>query len=195
MHGLRRKTFLGKTLPSALFLTDAGRIPDPLAVIETLPEGSGVIVRDYRAAEREGLARTLLAACRARGLFCLVGADWRLALALGADGVHLPRWAQASPLLMPRPRRFLVTAAVHSRPELTRAEALKPDALLISPVFPTKGIAEGETLGLNGFLKLARAAQAPCYALGGLTRENARQLPAHPRFLGVAGISIFAKKA
>lgn len=183
---------MGGTFPNALFLTDAGRVKDPLAVAARLPTGTGVIFRDYGLANREALAAGLAAVCRARGLALLIGADWRLALEIGADGVHLPRWAQQGPVPGPLPRDFLVTASVHSRSELSRAEAIGAGAVLISPVFPTKGIGEGEALGLYRFLKLARASRLPFYALGGLTAETLKRLPPHRRFFGAAGISLFA---
>jgi thiamine-phosphate pyrophosphorylase len=180
------------SLPPALFLTDAARIADPVNVAGQLPRGYGVILRDYRLPGRKALARELSAVCRERGLRFLVGADVRLAREVGADGLHLPRWAQSCPVLGSFTRGFLLTASVHSQAELAQATALGADAALVSPVFPTKGVPAADALGLAGFLRLLRVSALPCYALGGITRETARSLPAHTKLAGIAGISLFA---
>ena len=73
-------------------MTDAARVPDPLAVVRALPRGSAVILRDYDAPGREELARRLRSACAVKGVFLIVGADPALAARIGAKGVHLPNW-------------------------------------------------------------------------------------------------------
>ena len=71
---------------AALWLvTDAVRMPDPLATAARLPRGAGVLAR--------GLAPQMLAAlarlARCRGLVLLVGGDGRAALRHRA-GLHVP---------------------------------------------------------------------------------------------------------
>lgn len=181
----------GKALPRAIFMTDAARCPDPVRVARTLPEGSGVILRDYRASDRADLAQRLARVCRGRGLLLLVGADWRLAAEVGAAGVHLPEWAPAARPAARAARGFLVTRSAHGAASFPKAVASRADAVLISPVFPTASHPASPALGLHRFARLLERAPVPAYALGGLNADNVKRLPRHPKLAGVAGISLF----
>lgn len=187
------KTPSGKALPGMIFMTERARCPDPVRVARTLPKGSGVILRDYRERERPELARALAAVCRERELFLLIGADWRLAAEVGAAGVHLPEWAPPSRPPGRLPKDFLVTRSAHSAASFPLAVAAGADAVLISPVFPTASHPAKPALGLHGFQRLLQRSPLPAYALGGLTVENVKRLPRHPKLAGVAGISLFFK--
>lgn len=152
-------------------MTDRHRLPDPLGAARALPRGSAVILRD--APDRLALGRALKALCARRGLLLLVAGDPALARALKADGVH---WPEAR-----LPRRVgapwaLVTASAHGRAGLVRARAAGVDAVLVSPVLPTDSHPGAKALGLVRFRALARAADPPVLALGGIDAKTARRL-------------------
>ncbi|WP_286829381.1 MULTISPECIES: thiamine phosphate synthase [Kordiimonas] len=174
-------TALGGALP--IFITHAGRAPDPVAVARGLPQGAVVIVRDYDHADRPGLARTLRNATKARGQLLLVAGDAALARAVGADGVHLPEHQLVRPPVL---NGFsLVTAACHSRAAMTRAVAIGVDIVLVSPVFETQSHVGVPALGLHRFARLIAGVPLPVAALGGVNSETAKKL----RPLGIAAFA------
>lgn len=178
---LRPARLPAKPLPRLLFLTDPGRTPDPEAVLETLPREVGVIFRPFGTPDTVTQGRRLAAIARRRSLTLLAGADPDLALAIGADGLHLPeRLAQALPALRAAHPDWILTAAAHGPAGLIAA-----DALLVSPVFPSKSPSAGAPLGVEAFAELVAAAPAPVYALGGVTAETAARL----EFTGAAGLA------
>ena len=152
-----------------------------------LPMGSGVIFRHYSYPDRAKLAAALAALCRRRRLIFIVGGDARLALEVGAAGLHL----RERDLLLPVPRfarRLLVTAAVHSRRALIRARRAGADAVLLGPVFPTASHPGAPALGPLRFAAIVRRGGLPIYALGGIGPGNARRLMG----TGAAGIAALA---
>lgn len=184
----------GRDLPPLILMTDDRRLPDPLPVLSGLPRGSAVLLRHYGVAGRDELAARLAAACRSRGLRLLVGADARLAAAVGADGVH---WPEALAGRVPRPWRcwrragWLVTAAAHSYPAVLRARAWGADAVLVSPVFATASHPDAPPLGHVRLAAWAAAAPVPLYALGGVTPDTAARVIAGGAH-GLAGIGFLA---
>lgn len=178
----------GRRLPPVLLMTDARRLPDPLPAVRRLRPGDGVVLRHYESPERVRLAHALGALCRRRGLRLLIAEDWRLALRVGAAGVHLPergahkaRWCRRKP-------GWLVTATAHSRAAVLRAAGNGADAVLLAPVFATQSHPETRPIGALRFAGLVRAAPVPVYALGGITRATGRRL-AGSGAVGIAAIS------
>lgn len=186
---------LVKSLPPYLFLTDSNRAHNPSNIVMSLAKGYGVIFRDYhlKNPEREILAINILRICRELGIFFIFGGSFKKAIQLGAHGVHIPRWAHKTLMPKTRPHQFIVTTSVHSQAELLIAKTFKPDAFIISPVFKTKNVPEPQTLGLRGLMELVKAADGPCYALGGINKRNIRQIPKHHNLIGVAGTTIFCE--
>jgi len=89
---------------------------------------------------------------------------------LGADGAYGPAGALGGGGAGLR----LVT--VHSLREIGRAR--RADAVLLSPVFPTRSHPAGSPLGPVRFRLLAAHAAVPVIALGGMSAKRARQLNA-----------------
>ncbi len=179
-------------LPVLLFFTDPARTPDVEAIAARLPRGAGIVYRAFGAATALPGGRVLAGIARARGLAFLVGADSRLARALAADGVHLPeRLAGRAAVLRRTKPGWIVTAAAHSRPAIIRAERAGAQALVVSPVFPSRSASAGRALGVVRFAALARGAKLPVYALGGVSAANAaRVIGAGAR--GIAAVDAFA---
>ena len=163
-----------KALPPLLFFTDPVRTPDPEAIARRLPPGSAVVYRTFGAPDAEARVLRLRAICRARGLKLLIGQDARLARRVGADGVHLPELLahRATPLKRARPD-WLITSASHS---LRAARASRADAVVISVALPSRSASAGAALGPIRLAVLARAAERPAYALGGINNKTARRL-------------------
>ena len=170
-------------------MTDHVRLPDSESVAMTMPKSWGLVFRHYDHPDRRSLARKTAALCRARGVLCLVAGDWRLADAVGADGVHLPEAllhiGTLAPLKLWSRRGKFVTAAAHGPSGLRRAAALNLDAALLSPVAATASHPDRRPLGVLKFSALVRARTLPVYALGGMTFAHGRTVAA----LGGAGIA------
>ena len=160
-----------------LFFTDPRRTPDPERSLAALPRGSGIVFRAFGAPDALILGRRLARLARRRGVVFLVGADVALAVALRADGIHLPERALNRPgfnrqLL----RRFVLTAAAHGLPAVRRARLSGVDAIVVSPVFSSASASAGKPLGPMKFAELIRAAGVPVYGLGGVNPGSARRL-------------------
>ena len=171
---------------SLVFLTDGERTPYAELTIRALPAGAAVILRDYDAPNRAALARRLIAIARPRGVVVLIGADITLAREVGADGVHLPRWA-------PPPNGnsgLIITCAAHNARELERAAAIGAKAALLSPAFATESHPGASALAAKKFKALAAAAPVSVLALGGVDETNARKLKG-PHVAGLAAIGAF----
>ena len=125
----------------------------------------------------------------------LVNGRIDVALAAGADGVHLP--ADGPPTAALRSRfgpDVLLGISTHSVDEVVRARRDGADYVVFGPVYPTPGKPRfGPPPGAAG---LARAAGAgiPVYALGGVTLDRLGEV-ASAGAAGVAGIRLFQTPA
>ena len=181
-------------LPTAFFMTDEKRCPDPLAVVAGLPEDCGVIFRDYQRAGREQLAAKMARLCKKRGLVFLVAGDVALMRKVGADGLHLPDWAlNRHPGVLGLRDNQILTVSAHNIRALRRAATLGADAAIIAPAFETTSHKGRPGLGLHRLQRFANTCPLPFYVLGGITADTIKRLPPLKKMAGVAGISLFMK--
>ncbi len=172
--------------------------------------------KDLNAKDLIGLARRIISAARRmpataqRPMRVLINGRPDIALAAGADGVHLPSGAEQ--LTVAQVRRIfagrvsagrvaagqaaapvIVSVACHTVEEAAAASASGADLILFSPVFG-KLISGGERLEGTGLERLAEACRAagetPVLALGGITGANA-QACVDAGAEGIAGIRLF----
>jgi thiamine-phosphate pyrophosphorylase len=130
------------------------------------------------------LARTVLPP----SVRLLVNGRLDVALAAGADGVHLP--ADGVPVGALRARfgkDVLIGRSTHSVEEVERARDERADYVTFGPVFATPG--KGAPVGLAGLARAA-AVGVPVFALGGVTLERFGDL-AGAGAAGVAAIRLF----
>ena len=180
------RTARDRLLPKLLFFTDPARVPNPEAVTERLPEGSGVVFRAFGAPDAVDQGRRLRAIASARGLLLLVGAHAGLAEGIGADGLHMPeRLSGEIPKLRAEHPRYLISVAAHDLASVEAAERAGADAIVASPVFPSNSPSAGEPLGVEGLRAFLAATSLPVYALGGVRARTVSQLIG----IGVAGIA------
>lgn len=145
-------------LPRLWLVTDARNDASLERAVARLPRGSGVIFRHHHlppAARGQRLAQ-VRRWCRRFG--------HRLEIAGQGYGA-------------PAPHRRLATA--HDGREIGRANRFGAEAVLLSPVFPTRSHPAGKALGRLRFLLLAGRAAMPVIALGGMTARRFRGLPVH----------------
>ena len=131
-----------------------------------------------------------------RGSRCRVLVNGRadIAVAAGADGVHLPSSSIGiSAIRAWIPKNFIVGVSVHTMREVRAACDANADYILVGHVFPTASKESmGAALGVDFLRRACIGASAPVLALGGITAEH---IPAvlQAGAAGVAGISLFQK--
>ncbi len=129
--------------------------------------------RSLPADQRVLVARALRRALPV-GVQLVVNDHAEVALAVGADGVHLGRDDlspdRARRLLGPR---FLIGGTANSLEEARRSFALNLDYLGVGPVFGTRSKAQAPpALGLEALGRIAGESPLPVIAIGGITPEN-----------------------
>ena len=141
------------------------------AALNALPRGSGLIFRHYHLppAERRARFRALAAIARRRGHRLALAGSAAQAQRWGADAAYGSPAQLASGPALPR------LIAVHSLAELAAAGRARADAVLLSPVFPTRSHPGTRRLGVVRFRLLARLTGRPVIALGGMDHRRARR--------------------
>jgi thiamine-phosphate pyrophosphorylase len=185
----------------ALYVTDrrsAGdeRVRDTMSALSGAP---GVIIqlREKDAPDGDCLARAEAARqSLAPQTLLYVNTRFDIALAAGADGVHLP--ASGLPLARVRsatPRGFRIGVSAHSPVEVRRAIEEGADLVVIGPVFDTPSKRDfGPPLGAGVLGELPRCDEhsSEVFAIGGIFEEDLGRLdPYLDRIAGVAGIRLF----
>ena len=146
--------------------------------------------RDLSSADLAALAADLLRLTRRTATRVVINDRLDVALACGADGVHLR--ADSFTVTAARrlvPSSFLVGRSVHSVSEAPAADGA--DYIVAGTVFPTasKGGA-GACIGVEGLRAIVRAVAAPVLAIGGISIERAGDVAAAGA-AGIAGIGLF----
>jgi thiamine-phosphate pyrophosphorylase len=156
-----------------ILMTDDWLAADWVTATSALPAGSAVIVRHRDARSREQLARTLLPACRRRRILLLIAEDFRLAMRVRADGVHVPeQLAHRIRGLRKAHAGWVITTSVHSLRARLNAERQSPHALLVSPLFGTSSHPGKASLGLTRCAGILSGSRVPSFALGGIDASN-----------------------
>jgi thiamine-phosphate pyrophosphorylase len=138
-----------------------------------------VQIREKQAGTRVFIdqARALKAALAGRGVPLIVNDRVDVALAVGADGVHVGD----DDMPVGEVRRLLGPKAIIGCSLITApgadAAAAAADYFAASPVFATGTKPDaGPALGLAGVAALRRAIDRPLVGIGGIDRRNARQV-------------------
>ena len=173
-------------LPPLLFLTDPDRAADPLARINILPAGAGVIYRHFGSPDRVQQAELMAELCARQSRPLLISADPALACFVNAAGVHWPE-ARLAAARAWRGSFALQTASAHSRAALVRAAHLGMDAVLLSTAFASDSPSAGRPIGPVKFRRYCQQSPLPTYGLGGLNHVTASRIA---RFAGLSGVSL-----
>jgi len=152
-------------------------------VREALAAGAPTIqLRLKGASARELLevTHTLMPIVRSAGALLIVNDRLDVALAAGADGVHLgpddPPVSDARAVAGARTAAdpFIVGYSVDTVDEAARAEAEGADYLGVGAVYETAHKSDaGEVIGLEGLRQVVQAVSIPVVAIGGITPERA----------------------
>lgn len=136
------------------------------------------------------LAREVVTACHAHGALCTINDSPEVALAAGADGVHLGRAdalpAAARSLLG---AHALVGVTLNQLPDLVRLKEGQPDYVGVGP-FRATATKQGHAPvhSAESLAALIAATSLPAYGIGGVNAADFQEL----RRLGASGVALSA---
>jgi thiamine-phosphate pyrophosphorylase len=129
-----------------------------------------------------------------QGAKIVVNSRADVALAAGADGVHLPGDDIAAQRIRAiAPESFLIGRSCHTVDEVQEAALDGASFVVFGPVFPTSSKPEAVGTGLVELARAANSVRIPVLALGGISEENTEQC-LRAGAAGVAGISMFQQR-
>jgi thiamine-phosphate pyrophosphorylase len=136
-----------------------------------LPIAVSLREKDLSAAEQIALGRELICATSAAGADLFINSRLDIALALGAQGVHLPAAGISPHEVRAAVPHLRVGLSTHTPEEIAAARGV--DFVVFGPVFETPSkIGVLAPRGLDR-LRAAAALGVPVLALGGVTPDNA----------------------
>ena len=132
-------------------------------------------------------ARRFVRLCRRLGAVGIINDSVEIALASGADGVHVGQ----SDLEAGRARALLgpgkiLGVSAHSRSEARRARAAGADYLGCGAAFSTGTKADVKPISKEAIRAVTAAVDIPVVAIGGVSRENILEL----KGLGLSGVAV-----
>lgn len=167
-------------------------------VEKALKGGATMIqIREKDLNEKDFLleAEELLALCRSYNVPFIVNDNVELAVKIGADGVHVGQSDMNA-----RDVRALIGndkilgVSTQTVEQALFAQECGADYLGVGAVFPTGSKNDAEVLDRKTLMDICKAVSIPVVAIGGITKDNVREL----KGTGIAGISvisaIFAQK-
>lgn len=186
-----RKSFAGNPLEQRAALlrriTDAARAAVELVQLRE---------KDLATMDLEELAREAVALVRQNSATTklLINTRADIALAVGADGVHLPAGSPPvteirSNWLRRTKNEPLIGVSIHSLEDLRKPEAPGANFAVLAPIFE-KIATEAAGIGLDALREACAGSGMPILALGGVNRSNARAC-LDAGAAGVAGIRLF----
>lgn len=167
---------------------------DLLLVVEEALAGGvrAVQLREKDLSPREllELARTMRELTARYGAKLIINDRADVALAAGADGVHLGEASippDAACQILGTER--LIGVSCHSKEGALAAEKSGADFITFGPVYPTPSkAAYGAPVGVERLAETAQLLRIPVFALGGINRENTPEAIA----TGAAGIALIS---
>jgi thiamine-phosphate pyrophosphorylase len=153
--------------------------------------------KDMSAKSLAAFTRSAIERARPHGARVLVNDRLDVAMAAGADGVHLrvssiPAREVRAVVAKKGLDDFLIGVSTHSIAEARLAEEGGADFIVCGPVYDTPSkTAFGPPLGLGVFAEIRDAVEIPVLAIGGINLSNYRE-PLRLGAAGVAAIGLFA---
>ncbi len=172
-------------------VTDRAWTDDLCRDVEAAIHGgaSFVQVREKELDYEEYLAeaKKIVAICRSYGVPCVINDNVDVAIASGADGVHVGQEDLEAGLVRRRlgPGK-IVGVSAHNAEEARRAEAAGADYIGSGAAFATSTKETAPPIGPEGLAAVTQAVTIPVVAIGGISRENIGKL----RGLGLAGVAV-----
>ncbi|TAK62131.1 MAG: thiamine phosphate synthase [Dehalococcoidia bacterium] len=150
---------------------------DPVAIARDALDGGARVVqwRDKLRDKGDQLAdaRAIASFCRQRGAVFIVNDHADLAIAAGADGVHLGQ--HDLPIAAVRPivgASMIIGVSTNNAAEARAAEAAGADYVAVGAIFPTASKDVTRPASLDRIREVKAAVRIPVVAIGGISSEN-----------------------
>jgi thiamine-phosphate pyrophosphorylase len=160
------------------FVTDASTTEH--ALLEALAGGVDVLqLRDKEADDDAILAAaaTFRALCAEHGALFFVNDRPDLAVAAGADGVHLGQNDEPVAAVRERlGRDLLIGLSTHSREQLAAALETDADYVCVGPVYATPTKPDYPAVGLELVRHAAEVVERPWFAIGGIDGAHVEEV-------------------
>lgn len=159
-------------------------------VADAIDGGAGIVQLREKHLDKAAFleeAKRFVALCREKGAISIINDDVDIALASGADGVHVGQ----EDLAAGRAREVLgpdkiIGVSAHSVEEALAAQAAGADYLGVGAAFVTGTKADAKPITRETIRAVTAAVDIPAVAIGGITRENLPQLSG----CGLAGVAV-----
>jgi thiamine-phosphate pyrophosphorylase len=181
----------GLQVPALMLITDRLLARGEDALVEAVREAVAGGVNAVQLREKDmppgdllALAMRLRDVTSERAAF-LVNGSLEVALAAGADGLHLPEDAS----MVERPERpFVIGRSVHSRAAAERAWADCSDYLIAGPIYETTSHGGMTPAGPKQIEDIAHAVAVPVLAVGGITPVRVEEVMR----TGASGVAVIS---
>lgn len=136
-------------------------------------------LRDKNLCDKELLAaaKEIVSFCKKRKALFIINDRVDVALAAGADGVHLGQGdlpiKEARKIL---PRNFLIGVSTHSLKQALKAQEEGADYIGFGPLFATKTKPRLSPIGVGEIEKLNEKIKIPYFAIGNINLKNLKLL-------------------
>jgi len=164
------------------------------AVRQALKGGAAAIQlreKDLEAGELLKLARKIRKLTDEYSARLFINDRFDIALAAGADGVHLTQNSIPADVVRNTVKnKLLIGVSTHSLKEARQAEKGGADFITLGPVYETASkLKYGAPVGIDKFKSITGKIHIPVFALGGIKIENIREV----KDAGAYGVSMISE--
>jgi thiamine-phosphate pyrophosphorylase len=144
--------------------------------------GAKALQLRYKLDSKEELlaiAQQMKNLCSERGMLFIINDHLDIALAVGADGLHLGQ--KDLPAAIARrllPLDAILGVSVTTVEQARAAEASGADYIAVGSIYPTFSQPTAKVVGLEMLRKVREAVSLPLVAIGGINRDNAAEVAA-----------------
>ncbi len=184
-----------RQLPRLYAITDRKKYgEDFLGTLERILRNGVKMVqlreKDLSGRELYHLAGQVRELTRKYEALLLINERFDVAVAVDADGVHLPEKSFPPSVVKKLFPQLIVGFSAHSLESAKYAQEEGADFITLGPVFKTSSHPEAKPMGTLKFKEIAQSVNIPVYALGGITWDRIKLCYKNGAY-GIAGITIF----
>ena len=180
-------------------LTDSNEFRSHEEVARAAIEGGAqaIQLRTKRESTREALeiGKRIKAMCKGKALF-IVNDRLDLAMALGADGLHLGQEdmpiESVKELSEKSGKELIIGLSTHSLEQAMDAEKRKPHYISFGPIFPSRTKPSLIPVGTEKLKNVCKKVNIPIIAIGGINRDNVEEVM-RAGVQGVAAVSAISE--
>ena len=146
--------------------------------------------KDLPGRELYELAKEVRKLTKKYDALLLINERFDIALAVEADGVHLPENSFPPSVVKRINPSLIVGFSAHSLEGALYAEKEGADFITLSPIFKTSSHPDAKPIGLKTLREISQKVKIPVYALGGITWDRIKVCYKNGAY-GIAGITMF----